>query len=261
MTDTTQAIDTGAPESFDDHDTLHDVAPIEAQDDFQPEAETEAVAPMPVVVPDTDFADDPAVRSSIGTFLALGLPLNSRELYAAEDGNFTYLEDWADGLRGKRGEQAQLAVALLKQAHERFLKADEVRESEILATIEKAAGGKQEWAEIRAWADQNSTQEERAEIQAALSHGGITAKMAVLAMKAMHALQGAAPAEKDDGTPSDRIVRQSAARQAPGSHVSAAWYADQIEALSRKYGTNMTNTREFAQVSAAWAAHKDRVSR
>lgn len=268
MTDQTDdRIIIDSPIENDDHlygeDTQGD--DIEAAADEAPEADSPAEPEqeaMPVVVPEIDFADDPAVLSSIATLTGLGLSLSGRELYAAETGNFEFLEDWASSLRGQKGRQALLAVELLKQAHERFTKADELRAADITANIERLAGGKQEWKDLKAWSDQTASKEERAEIESALSHGGITAKMAVLALKAMRALHDAPAKDDTKAAPAAGVInRYAATGNAARPQINEAWYADQIESLARRYGNDMANTREFAQVSAAWAARKRRTSR
>lgn len=82
------------------------------------------------------------------------------------------------------------------------------------------------------------------------------------ACRALKDMQAMPDADQSVGAPAEGITKPGAGRtQNSGSVINAKWYSDQINNLSRKYGPDMVNTREYQQISAAWAAHKSRGNR
>ncbi len=156
---------------------------------------------------------------------------------AAAAGDFSILkaELAAKGVQG-----AAEFLALGEQSYARTQEKAKAASAATNAAVYKVVGGEESWKAIQTWASANATPEEKAEINAQLSAGGVAAKAAATYLanaynKANNVSQE--PAEVTNG----------AAAKAPASNgnLSAAEYAKEVNALNVKLKGRLDGSPEY----------------
>lgn len=192
--------------------------------DISPLPDVEGLEAGPVTYDETGDAALDAALEFVGN---LGFGPAHPALKAAESGDFGPLRE----ALGKLGDKAKGFAKYLKMGEQAFARTagDKKAASEKLgAEIAEAAGGAEVWAQVRAWATENASPEEKAEVNKALAMGGKIAKQMA---KALHeAWSGTAPKEPGKARKPD-----STGKAAPDAPLKALDYANAVAALSKKY--------------------------
>src|SRR5574337_623418 len=162
------------------------VAPTQGQ----PPAQAPAAAPAPVAldgapaddkVPNPDTSNTYSYEPTGDAGLDYALNFIGQQGYgdahpaviAATKGDFSLIEA---ELATKNVPGAAQVVALAKQAYERHAQETAKQEAELSAFAAQAAGSAETWAVVRAWAAQEATPQEKAQVNAALAQGGLIAQ-------------------------------------------------------------------------------------
>lgn len=164
-------------------------------------------------------------------------------MIAAQSGDFSLIhaELAANGVQG-----ADAVLALAQKAYASFQAKHDESAAKLQAVAESAAGGKENWNVVRAWASQNATAEEKAAVNQALAQGGFIAEAVIKQLVTLYS-QGntlpkdAASAVKPGATPS---------AGAPTGPLTAQAYAEAVRVLHSKLGNRMTDSREYAELQA-----------
>jgi len=174
----------------------------------------------------------------------LGFDIDHPAMVAAGGGDFGLLKAELALLGDKaRGWEQVLAVG-----EAAYLKKDtefKARQAEDVKKIHEAAGGEEQWKQIKEWAGKNAEPDERTQINAALSQGGMVAQ----AMAAFLAGQFASATNVTvRGAPA---VKDGAGTVTAGnSALSPADYQKGINELKKQYGMHFTNTTEYQELQA-----------
>ena len=220
----------------------------------QPKQEEQKVTPgiklddkADPVVPDADTANeftyDPTGDSSLDYALnfvgKLGYGDTHPAIIAAKGGDFNLLRVEL-ATRGVQGADA--VVKLAEDAHARFAKDAAAKDAALGDYAAKAAGSAENWGLVRSWAAANATPEEKAQVNAALSAGGLVAQgvigQLVSLYQAKHTLPKDAASAAKNGA--------GASSTAAGEPMTAKAYSDGVNELYRKYGDRATETTEYA---------------
>ena len=225
--------------------TIGEGAPIKPEAPAAAAPGSEAVSYEP--------SGNPALDVALEFIGGLGFGPDSAAMKAAEQGDFAVLEAQL-AMLGDKAKGYERFVAIGKQAYAAGKAEAEARRAADVAKIHEAAGGKEEWLKIQAWAGQSATAEEKAEVNAALAQGGMVARATVAYLKERFA---AATAAADAVPPSARVARPGTASGQPASSVlSPREYADEVEKLARRLGDNLTSSPEYASLRARRAAYR-----
>lgn len=168
---------------------------------------------------------------------------------AAEGGDFSILkaELAAKGVQG-----AAEFLALGEQSYARAQEKAKAASAATNAAVYKVVGGEESWKAIQTWASANATPEEKAEINAQLSAGGVAAKAAATYLanaynKANNVSQE--PAEVTNGAPG---------KPAANAELSASDYAKEVKALNNKLKGRLDGSPEYEALNARRLASKSR---
>ena len=206
---------------------------------------TEAVAYAP--------SGNPALDVALEFIGNLGFGPDSAAMKAAEQGDFAVLEAQL-AMLGDKAKGFERFIAIGKQAYAAGKAETDARRAADIAKIHEAAGGKEEWLKIQAWAGQAATAAEKAEVNAALAQGGLVAKATVNYLKAQFA---SATTAADAVPPQARVARPGAASGQPASSaLSPSDYAAAVEKLARRVGDGMAGHPEYATLRARRAAYR-----
>ena len=138
-----------------------------------------AAAAPPAPNPDTtqEFTYDPTGDAGLDYALnfvgKLGYGDAHPAVIAAQKGDFSLIRAEL-ATKGVAGSDAVLALA--EQAYARFAAEDAKKSEELASFAAQAAGSADNWAVVRAWAAQEATPQEKAQVNAALSQGGLVAQ-------------------------------------------------------------------------------------
>ena len=158
---------------------------------------------------------------------------------AAQKGDFTLIEA---ELATKGVAGADAVVALAKQAFARHAEVAQKQEAELAGFAAQAAGGAENWGVVRAWAAQEATPQEKAQVNAALAQGGLVAQGVITQLVNLYTQRHTLP--KDAAA----VASPNATPQAGGSAepMTAQRYAQAVEALRQKMGTKAEDSAEYA---------------
>lgn len=222
-------------------------------DQGQPQAKTEAPAvalpgdePAPKTPnPDTsnEFAYEPTGDAGLDYALNFigkhGYGDAHPAVIAATKGDFSLIEA---ELATKGVAGADAVVALAKQAYARHVEVAQKQEAELAGFAAQAAGGAENWAVVRAWAAQEATPQEKAQVNAALAQGGLVAQGVITQLVNLYTQRHTLP--KDAAA----VANPNAVPQ-PGSAsepMTAQRYAQAVEALRQKMGNRTEDSAEYA---------------
>ena len=219
-----------------------------------------APAPAPAVLletpaepvtpnPDTanEFTYDPTGDAGLDYALnfvgKLGYGDTHPAIIAAQKGDFSLIRAEL-ATKGVAGSDAVLALA--EQAYTRFAAEDAKKSEELAGFAAQAAGSAENWAVVRAWAAQEATPQEKAQVNAALSQGGLVAQGVINQLVTLYQQKHTLPKDAAD------VAKPGAAGTAAPSNepMTAKAYAQAVEALRQKLGNRAEDSPEYAALQS-----------
>lgn len=229
-------------------------APAQSQPPAAAPAAAPAVrldAPADGVTPNPDtsqeFSYDPTGDAGLDYALnfvgKLGYGDAHPAILAAQKGDFSLIRAEL-ATKGVAGSDAVLALA--EQAYTRFAAEDAKKSEELAGFAAQAAGSAENWAVVRAWAAQEATPQEKAQVNAALSQGGLVAQGVISQLVALYQQKHTLP--KDAAT----VAKPGEAGTAAPSNepMTAKAYAQAVEALRQKLGNRTEDSHEYAALQS-----------
>ena len=216
-----------------------------AAPDVRLDAPADGVTPNP----DTsqEFSYDPTGDAGLDYALnfvgKLGYGDAHPAILAAQKGDFSLIRAEL-ATKGVAGSDAVLALA--EQAYTRFAADDAKKSEELAGFAAQAAGSAENWAVVRAWAAQEATTQEKAQVNAALSQGGLVAQGVISQLVALYQQKHTLP--KDAAT----VAKPGEAGTAAPSNepMTAKAYAQAVEALRQKLGNRTDDSPEYAALQS-----------
>lgn len=208
-------------------------------------------AAEPAKVPNADtsqeFTYDPTGDAGLDYALnfvgKLGYGDSHPAIIAATKGDFSLIKAEL-ATKGVAGVDAVMALA--EQAYTRFAAEDAKKVEELAGFAAQAAGSAENWAVVRAWAAQEATPQEKAQVNAALGQGGLVAQGVISQLvnlyQQKHTLPKDAAAVAKPGE-----VGTYAASSEP---MTAKAYAQAVEALRQKLGNRTEDSPEYAALQS-----------
>lgn len=199
--------------------------------------------------PDTsnEFAYDPTGDAGLDYALnfvgKLGYGDTHPAMQAATKGDFSLIKA---ELATKGVPGADAVVALAEQAYTRFAAEDAAKAEALAGFAAQAAGGAENWAVVRAWAAQEATPQEKAQVNAALNQGGLVAQGVISQLVSLYQQKHTLP--KDAASVAKPGEVGGAAPTA--GPMTAQAYAQAVEQLRQKYGSNTDSTPEYAALQS-----------
>ena len=199
--------------------------------------------------PDTsqEFSYDPTGDAGLDYALnfvgKLGYGDTHPAIMAAQKGDFSLLRAEL-ATRGVAGSDAVLALA--EQAYTRFAAEDAKKAEELAGFAAQAAGSAENWAIVRAWAAQEATPQEKAQVNAALAQGGLVAQGVIGQLVNLYQQKHTLPKDAAD------VARPGAVGTAAPSNepMTAKAYAQAVEALRQKLGNRTEDSPEYAALQS-----------
>ena len=216
-----------------------------------PEAGVLLGAPAEPVTPNPDtsqeFSYDPTGDAGLDYALnfvgKLGYGDTHPAIIAAQKGDFSLIRAEL-ATKGVAGSDAVLALA--EQAYTRFAAEDAKKAEELAGFAAQAAGSAENWAVVRAWAAQEATPQEKAQVNAALSQGGLVARGVISQLVALYQQKHTLPKDAAD------VAKPGAVGTAAPSNepMTAKAYAQAVEALRQKLGNRTEGSPEYAALQS-----------
>ena len=206
--------------------------------------------PAPVTPsPDTtqEFTYDPTGDAGLDYALnfvgKLGYGDAHPAVIAAQKGDFSLIRAEL-ATKGVAGGDAVLALA--EQAYARFTAEDAKKSEELSSFAAQAAGSADNWAVVRAWAAQEATPQEKAQVNAALSQGGLVAQGVIGQLISLYQQKHTLP--KDAAA----VAKPGEAGTAAPSNepMTAKAYAQAVEALRQKLGNRAEGSPEYSALQS-----------
>ena len=235
-------------------------APAPGQPPATPPATPPAPAPAPAVLlgdtaepvtPNADttneFTYDPTGDAGLDYALnfvgKLGYGDTHPAIIAAQKGDFSLIRAEL-ATKGVAGSDAVLALA--EQAYTRFAAEDAKKSEELAGFAAQAAGSAENWAVVRAWAAQEATPQEKAQVNAALSQGGLVAQGVINQLVTLYQQKHTLPKDAAD------VAKPGAAGTAAPSNepMTAKAYAQAVEALRQKLGNRTEGSPEYSALQS-----------
>lgn len=174
----------------------------------------------------------------------LGFGPERPEIQAAQKGDFAPLEATLKSLGDKaKGYEKFLSVA--KESHGRVVASKKDKEDATTKAVVEAAGGVAQWNALQAWVVAEADNEQKTAINAAFSMGGFAAASMVRQLAQLFAQSGASKKVA-------AVVKPTAGSETPaqGGALSKEAYKDGLRQLEAKYGSRMTETDAYKELSA-----------
>ena len=199
--------------------------------------------------PDTsqEFSYDPTGDAGLDYALnfvgKLGYGDTHPAIMAAQKGDFSLIRAEL-ATKGVAGSDAVLALA--EQAYTRFAAEDAKKSEELAGFAAQAAGSAENWAVVRAWAAQEATPQEKAQVNAALSQGGLVAQGVIGQLVSLYQQKHTLP--KDAAA----VAKPGEAGTAAPSNepMTAKAYAQAVEALRQKLGNRAEGSPEYSALQS-----------
>lgn len=216
-----------------------------------PPADVLLDAPAAPVTPSPDttheFTYDPTGDAGLDYALnfvgKLGYGDTHPAIIAAQKGDFSLIRAEL-ATKGVAGSDAVLALA--EQAYTRFAAEDAKKSEELAGFAAQAAGSAENWAVVRAWAAQEATPQEKAQVNAALSQGGLVAQGVISQLVTLYQQRHTLP---KDAAPVAKPGEVGTA--APSNEpMTAKAYAQAVEALRQKLGNRTEGSPEYAALQS-----------
>ena len=208
-------------------------------------------APAENVTPNPDtsqeFSYDPTGDAGLDYALnfvgKLGYGDSHPAIVAAQKGDFSLIRAEL-ATKGVAGSDAVLALA--EQAYTRFAAEDAKKAEELAGFAAQAAGSAENWAVVRAWAAQEATPQEKAQVNAALAQGGLVAQGVIGQLVNLYQQKHTLPKDAAD------VARPGAVGTAATSNepMTAKAYAQAVEALRQKLGNRTEDSPEYAALQS-----------
>lgn len=208
-----------------------------------------AAAPPPTPNPDTsnEFAYDPTGDAGLDYALnfvgKLGYGDTHPAMQAATRGDFSLIKA---ELATKGVPGADAVVALAEQAYTRFAAEDAKKSQELSGFAAQAAGSAENWAVVRAWAATEATPQEKAQVNAAIAQGGLVAQGVISQLVSLYQQKHTLP---KDAAPVAKPGEVGGSAPTAGPMTAQA-YAQAVEQLRQKYGSNTDSTPEYAALQS-----------
>ena len=220
-------------------------APASAPAEVLLDAPAESVPPNP----DTsqEFSYDPTGDAGLDYALnfvgKLGYGDAHPAIQAAQKGDFSLIRAEL-ATKGVAGSDAVLALA--EQAYTRFAAEDAKKSEELAGFAAQAAGSAENWAVVRAWAAQEATPQEKAQVNAALAQGGLVAQGVISQLVNLYQQKHTLPKDAAD------VAKPGEAGTAAPSNepMTAKAYAQAVEALRQKLGNRTEGSPEYAALQS-----------
>ena len=164
-------------------------------------------------------------------------------MLAAQKGDFSLIRAEL-ATKGVAGSDAVLALA--EQAYTRFAAEDAKKATELSGFAAQAAGSAENWAVVRAWAAVEATPQEKAQVNAAIAQGGLVAQGVISQLVSLYQQKHTLP---KDAAPVAKPGAGSGAATTAGPMTAQA-YAQAVEQLRQKYGSNTDSTPEYAALQS-----------
>ena len=206
-------------------------------------------AATPAPNPDTshEFSYDPTGDAGLDYALnfvgKLGYGDTHPAIMAAQKGDFSLIRAEL-ATKGVAGSDAVLALA--EQAYTRFAAEDAKKSEELAGFAAQAAGSAENWAVVRAWAAQEATPQEKAQVNAALAQGGLVAQGVISQLVNLYQQKHTLPKDAAD------VAKPGAVGTAAPSNepMTAKAYAQAVEALRQKLGNRTDGSPEYAALQS-----------
>ena len=208
-----------------------------------------AAAPPPAPNPDTsnefayDSTGDAGLDYALNFVGKLGYGDTHPAMQAAQKGDFSLIRAEL-ATKGVAGSDAVLALA--EQAYTRFAAEDAKKATELSGFAAQAAGSAENWAVVRAWAATEATPQEKAQVNAAIAQGGLVAQGVIAQLVNLYQQKHTLP--KDAASVAKPGAVGGAAPTA--GPMTAQAYAQAVEQLRQKYGSNTDSTPEYAALQS-----------
>ena len=216
-----------------------------------PKADVLLDAPADNVTPNPDtsqeFSYDPTGDAGLDYALnfvgKLGYGDTHPAIITAQKGDFSLIRAEL-ATKGVAGSDALLALA--EQAYTRFAAEDAKKAEELAGFAAQAAGSAENWAVVRAWAAQEATPQEKAQVNAALAQGGLVAQGVISQLVALYQQKHTLPKDAAD------VAKPGAVGTAAPSTepMTAKAYAQAVEALRQKLGNRTEGSPEYAALQS-----------
>ena len=209
------------------------------------DAPAEGVTPNPNT--SQEFSYDPTGDAGLDYALnfvgKLGYGDTHPAIIAAQKGDFSLIRAEL-ATKGVTGSDAVLALA--EQAYTRFAAEDAKKSEELAGFAAQAAGSAENWAVVRAWAAQEATPQEKAQVNAALAQGGLVAQGVISQLVNLYQQKHTLP--KDAAA----VAKPGAVGTAAPSNepMTAKAYAQAVEALRQKLGNRTEDSPEYAALQS-----------
>ena len=203
------------------------------------------VTPNPVTT--QEFTYDPTGDAGLDYALnfvgKLGYGDAHPAIIAAQQGDFSLIRAEL-ATKGVAGGDAVLALA--EQSYARFAAEDAKKSEELASFAAQAAGSAENWAVVRAWAAQEATPQEKAQVNAALSQGGLVAQGVISQLVSLYQQKHTLP--KDAAA----VAKPGEAGTAAPSNepMTAKAYAQAVEALRQKLGNRTEGSPEYSALQS-----------
>lgn len=210
-------------------------------------ADPAAVQPTPNPDTSNEFAYDTTGDAGLDYALnfvgKLGYGDTHPAIMAAQKGDFSLIRAEL-ATKGVAGSDAVLALA--EQAYTRFAAEDAKKSEELAGFAAQAAGSVENWAVVRAWAAQEATPQEKAQVNAALSQGGLVAQGVISQLVNLYQQKHTLPKDAAD------VAKPGEAGTAAPSNepMTAKAYAQAVEALRQKLGNRTEGSHEYAALQS-----------
>ena len=208
-----------------------------------------AAAPPPAPNPDTsnefayDSTGDAGLDYALNFVGKLGYGDTHPAMLAAQKGDFSLIRAEL-ATKGVAGSDAVLALA--EQAYTRFAADDAKKATELSGFAAQAAGSAENWAVVRTWAAAEATPQEKAQVNAAIAQGGLVAQGVIAQLVNLYQQKHTLP--KDAASVAKPgAVGGTAPTAGP---MTAQAYAQAVEQLRQKYGSNTDSTKEYAALQS-----------
>ena len=190
-----------------------------------------------------DHTGDAGLDYALNFVGKLGYGDTHPAIIAAQKGDFSLIRAEL-ATKGVAGSDAVLALA--EQAYTRFAAEDAKKSEELAGFAAQAAGSPENWAVVRAWAAQEATPQEKAQVNAALAQGGLVAQGVISQLVALYQQKHTLPKDAAD------VAKPGAVGTAATSNepMTAKAYAQAVEALRQKLGNRTEDSPEYAALQS-----------
>jgi len=214
-----------------------------------PAAETPAAAVASTVPVVYDKTGDPGLDMALEFVGSRGFDADHPAMVAASKGDFSMIRA-ALGALGDKATGYENIVALAEQAHKITSEKAAAKAAADASMIHAAVGGSEQWEAIAKWAAANAEPEEKMAVNAALSQGGLMAKVMAQWLAGQYS-----KAPGTTVTPTKAVTKTGTAGKADvAGPLSAAEYAKEVQALRAKVGYGMDDHPEYKALQSRRAA-------